>query len=106
MHHTRRWTILSLFGASLLGAAIAGTAPAQAHGRVRGGVYFGVVPPVYAGPYPYPYHSYAPPPYYAAPAASGGCYAGPYVCPLDAPAQLGAPCSCPTAQGPVWGRAR
>jgi len=98
-------------------------APATAHGRWGGGgVFFGfappafvppafvppvfVAPPVYVAPYPY-YRPYAaPPPYYAAPAASGGCYAGPYVCPLDGPPLAGAPCSCPANNGRVWGRAR
>ena len=28
--------------------------------------------------------------------AGQACYAGPYVCPLEAPSPVGAPCSCPT----------
>ncbi|MCC6717008.1 MAG: hypothetical protein IT555_03915 [Acetobacteraceae bacterium] len=92
-------------------AGLAAATPAPAHGRV--GVYFGMVPPVYLSPYPYPYpypRPYYPPhPYYAAPAppaATEGCYAGPYVCPLEGPSAVGMPCSCPTTQGRAWGRAR
>ena len=92
-------------------AGLAAAGPAAAHGRVGGGAYFGVLPPVYLSPYPTPYPRpyYPPPPYYAAPAppaATEGCYAGPYVCPLEAPSAVGMPCSCPTTQGRVWGRAR
>ncbi len=83
----------------------AGTAAAQL--RWWGGVQLGWGPPAYYSPHHYP------PPYYAAPhypppapAASEGCYAGPYVCPLEGPARVGMPCSCPTGQGQAWGRAR
>jgi len=72
------------------------------HPRWYGGFY--VAPPVEMAPSPY----YYAPPYYAppAPAASGGCYAGPYVCPLNAPAYAGQSCACDTDQGRVWGQAR
>ena len=102
--------------AAVLGAALAGLVagePALAHSRWGGGVYFGFGPPVYAPLYPAWRHHYPAPSYYApayppvaVPAASEGCYAGPYVCPLEGPAQVGMPCSCPTAQGRAWGRAR
>jgi len=113
--------------AALLGSVVLGPAVAQAHWR--GGVWFGfgvpvypvpvypaplypvpVYPaPVYPGPaYPrpaYPY-AYAPPAYYAPPMAQGGCYTGPYVCPLQGPTVVGAPCACSTGRGQVWGQAR
>ncbi len=74
----------------------------------RGGFSFGFSAPLYMTPPPYyavPTPYYAPPPY-AAPAAVEGCYAGPYVCPLEGPARVGMPCSCPTTQGRAWGSAR
>jgi hypothetical protein len=84
---------------------LAGTAAAQP--RWGGGVHFGWGPP----PFHHPHHY--PPPYYGAPhypppapVASEGCYAGAYVCPLEGPARVGMPCSCPTGQGQAWGRAR
>jgi len=116
--------------------ALLAVAPGAAEAYWRGGVWFGVGVPVYPVPIypapiypapvypapvypapvyppaywarpvaPYPY-AYAPPAYYPPPAASGGCYAGPYVCPLTGPAVAGAPCSCPTGRGPAWGQAR
>ena len=99
---------------------LAACGEAAARGYWSGGVYFGV-PPVVISPYGYsrPYYGaepyYAPPyyaqpyhaqPYHARPAASEGCYAGAYVCPLEGPSVVGMPCSCPTVQGPAWGRAR
>ncbi len=80
---------------------LAGCGVAAARGYWSGGVYIGV-PPVVISPYPH----YPPAPYHARPAASEGCYAGPYVCPLEAHSVVGMPCSCPTVQGPAWGRAR
>jgi hypothetical protein len=83
-------------------AVLALPAPAAAwwhHGpRWFGGFY--VAPPVYVAPAPYP-------PYYApSPVAAGGCYAGPYVCPLREPAYAGQSCACDTAQGRFWGYTR
>jgi len=110
-----RWRGMVVPGAVLVGvlAGLAAFGPAAAHGRWGGGVYFGFGPPGYAVPYPAWRPYYPAPPYYAAPAyppalppASEGCYAGPYVCPLEGPSQVGLPCSCPTAQGRAWGRAR
>ena len=106
--------LAALVGAGLVACGL--VASAAAHGRVSGGVYFdfgppAYGPPVYAAPFPgyrpyYPPH-YGAPSYVApAPAASEGCYAGPYVCPLEGPAQVGMPCSCPTVQGRAWGQAR
>ncbi len=64
-------------------------------------------PPAYATP-----PAYAAPPGYAVPppsttpqdAAGPVCRAGLYVCPLDAPAAVGSPCSCPTNTGRAAGR--
>lgn len=83
------------FAAWGLAWVLALSGAAAAHGYWRGGVFFGVVP--YGATYGHPY----PPPM-----AGEGCYAGAYVCPLDRPAAVGAPCGCPTAQGTAWGRAR
>lgn len=90
-----------------MAAALAATGAAEAHWRGGGGVYVGIAPPLYAPAYPYyrPHH-YSPPAYYAPPAATEGCYAGAYVCPLDGPAAVGMPCACPTGRGQAWGRAR
>ncbi len=124
----RAWT--GVIGAVALAAAALLPGAAQAYWR--GGVWFGFgvplyPPPVYPAPlypvpaypvpgypvpaYPPPYYgprpyAYAPPAYYPAPPAAGGCYAGPYVCPLQAPSAVGAPCACPTRGGTVWGQAR
>lgn len=73
--------------------AVAACGAAAAQGYWRGGVYVG------AGPY-----SYHPPP--TPVVASEGCYAGAWVCPLERPAYVGAPCACATGQGTVWGQAR
>lgn len=104
-----RAAIPAATGAVLAVLATAGPADARGNWHGGGGVYFGVpplylAPPLFASPYYDPY--YAPRPYYPAPAATEGCYAGPYVCPLEAPSQVGMPCSCPTAQGRAWGSAR
>ncbi len=86
----------------------------------HGGVFIGgYVPPVVVGPpvvyappppvYGYPYY---PPPAVAYPpsapppaTASGTCYAGAYVCPLDRPPTPDGSCSCPTGYdgGRVYG---
>jgi hypothetical protein len=103
------WVMRTRFFAIGVAAAMAGTLllPGQAQAWWRHGPFWGggifIGPPVYVAPPP---AYYAPPPYYAPPAAAG-CYAGPYVCPLQAPAAAGAPCSCPTNDG-GWagGRAR
>ena len=80
--------------------ALPGTAQAWRHWGWWGpGIIVAVPPPVYYGPPPGYY--YAPPP----PRAAGqACYAGAYVCPLDEPGPLGAPCSCPTNNGRAGGR--
>ena len=100
MERFRRWGLAAAAMAVLLGAGAA-----EAHWRGNGSVYLGM------GPYPYsPYPTYrpyyAPPAYYAPLAATEGCYAGAYVCPLEGPAAVGMPCSCPTGRGQAWGRAR
>jgi hypothetical protein len=98
---TMQWIRLVPAGIAMATAMLAGTAAAQP--GWSGGVHFGWGPPhPHYRPYAPSYH-YTPPP---APVAQEGCYAGPYVCPLEGPARLGMPCSCPTAQGPAWGRAR
>ncbi len=94
-----------------LGVMTAAT-PAQAwwhHGYFGPRVFFGpgvvFAPPVVVGPPVV----YAPPVIYApAPAPAGrGCYAGPYVCPLDQPTPSGASCSCPVGGNTrVYGSAR
>jgi hypothetical protein len=55
----------------------------------------GIPPPVVVAP---PGYYYTPPP------AGQACYAGPYVCPLDQPGPIGAPCSCLTNTGRAGGR--
>jgi hypothetical protein len=101
MERIWRWGMAAATVAALLGAGAA-----EAHWRGGGGVYFGVAPPLYSSPYPSYRPDYAPPAYYAPPAATEGCYAGAYVCPLEGPAAVGMPCSCPTSRGQAWGRAR
>ena len=78
--------------------AMPGTAHAWRHGGWGSGVFIGIAPPLYYGP---PGYYYAPPP---PPPAGEACYAGPYVCPLDQPGPMGAPCSCPTNHGRAGGR--
>lgn len=103
---------------AMLVAAGLALAPVAAQARWRGGLFFGIgplfAPPLYAPPAYYGPPIYAPPPpvYYGpppmiyAPAPAGqGCYAGPYICPLDHPAPIGAACSCPTGQGRAYGHA-
>ncbi|MEI7711658.1 MAG: hypothetical protein WCI94_09510 [Rhodospirillales bacterium] len=88
----------------LLLGVLALTAPAQA--RVFVGI--GVPLPFYAPPmyYPPPPVYYPPPQYYAppppvmytppqaAPSYRQSCDAGDYICPLDRPLSVGAPCYC------------
>lgn len=57
-------------------------------------------PVIYASP---PSVVYAPPATYNA-TSSGRCFAGAYVCPLDRPGPIGAPCSCPTNTTRAAGR--
>ena len=109
MFRSRSAVIRLLLPAALALAAV--TAPSAAHAWWRCGVYFDF-PPVVIGPAApaYYYPPYYPPPYYApppgyAPAAGQACYAGPYVCPLESPLAVGAPCSCPTNDGRAGGRA-
>jgi uncharacterized membrane protein len=80
------------------------------HGGWGPGIVIGIPPPVmappgyYDGP-PAGYYDGPPPGYYSVPQPLGqACYAGPYVCPLDEPGPLGAPCSCPTERGRAGGR--
>jgi len=90
---------LLLLLAITLAALVSGPAQAWRHGAWWGpGLFVAIPPPVYngspSGDYPAPRP--APP--------GGGCYARAYVCPLDQPGPRGAPCSCPTDNGRVWGR--
>jgi hypothetical protein len=112
------------YSARLLAAGLAFAVlvlPAAAHAWWRGGVFFGFPPivPYYYVPPPvvyappavvYPPPAYPPPPaYYPPPAAAQqpqegasaapACRAGAYVCPLEKPAPIGSPCSCPTNSG-------
>jgi hypothetical protein len=105
-----------LLSAFALVAALALPSPARAWWR--GGVFFAfppVVPYYYPPPVVYPpppvvYYPPVyppPPPYPAAPQAGAGapsCRAGAYVCPLETPAAIGAPCSCPTNTGRIAGQ--
>ncbi len=86
--------------------------PAQA--RVFVGYGFGFGYPFYA-PFYGPRFVYAPPVLYAATpvvyavpptyatAPAGRCFAAAYVCPVDRPRPVGAPCSCPTNTGRASG---
>jgi hypothetical protein len=112
-----RFPILSRFVTVIVLAAGALLAlpPSVAQARVFFGVGFGF--PLYAPFYPYygprvvyaPPYYYPPPVVYAAPPTyaavpAGRCFAGAYVCPLDRPGPVGAPCSCPTNTGRTAGR--
>ena len=99
MEPIRRHTsgVVLTVGAVLVAGAV------SAQPRWGGGMQFGWGPPAYHHSPPYYAVPHYPPP---APVASEGCYAGPYVCPLEGPARVGMPCSCPTGQGQAWGRAR
>jgi hypothetical protein len=114
----------SAAGRSLAAAAVVAAlaVPRAAHAYVFFGVggypfFFG---PPFFGPafYPPPV-VYAPPPVfypppgpyaapYAAPAAASGprCVAGLYICPVDRPGPVGAPCSCPSEHGRQPGTVR
>ena len=61
--------------------------------------YYYVPPPAYA----YPSYGYVAPPGPATPLAQS-CRAGAWSCPLGSPARPGDACSCPTPNGPAWGR--
>jgi len=110
MSKLRTTAALSLIGLGMLAAP--GTAQAWRHYGPHwyGGIY--VAPPVYVAPPPVyvappvyaPY--YPPPAQYAGPPAASVCSAGPYVCPLAAPANAGQSCACDTAQGRFWGTTR
>ncbi|MBN9510293.1 MAG: hypothetical protein J0I21_14410 [Alphaproteobacteria bacterium] len=99
------WCVLAM-------AALAALAlPSPAHAWWRGGVWIGFPPiaPYYYYPPPVVYAPppavYVPPPAaYAPPSAGVSCYAGAYICPLDAPAPIGGACSCPTNTGRIGGR--
>ena len=85
--------------------------PAKAYGFVGFGFGF----PVFAPFVPfYPFYGpqvivaqspviYTQPPPYN-PAPTGRCYAGAYVCPIQRPATVGSPCSCPTNRARAPGR--
>lgn len=108
----RRFLTIAVAAGALLAAA------PTAQARVFFGVGFGF--PLFAPAYPFyapPPVVYAPPPVvyappppvYARPPVSaagpeGRCFAGAYVCPLDRPVPVGAPCSCPTNFGRAGGR--
>lgn len=80
-------------------ASLPGTAQAWRGWYGYGPVF--VAPPVFIGPPVY----YGAPVYYPPPRPIGeACYAGAYVCPLDHPGPVGAPCSCPTNGGRAGGR--
>lgn len=103
-----------LLGAIALPAQAQGGHYRHGHSHWRGGVFLApptlfLAPPLYYRGYSghgYGGYSAYSQGYYPAPTASEGCYAGPYVCPLEGPAQVGMPCSCPTGDGRSWGQAR
>ncbi|MDA8253357.1 MAG: hypothetical protein M0Z28_29880 [Rhodospirillales bacterium] len=126
----RKSTLAAGLWAAVAVAALALPSPARAWWR--GGVFFGFPPvlPFYYAPPPVVYappayyppppayypppQGYAPPPQGYAPPPQGNasqegqagpvCRAGAYICPLEAPAGVGAPCSCPTNTGRAAGR--
>ena len=106
----RAFMLRSVTATMLVGALLV-PSTAQAWWHRGGGFFFGppiiVGPPIYIGPPVYvgpPVYA-APPAYYGGGPAGQACYAGPYICPLDAPGPRGAPCSCPTNQnGRAGGR--
>ena len=98
-----RSRLLLILAVVLAVTALPQTAHAWRHWGWGPGIYLGIAPPIILGPPVY----YAAPPYYGshyARPAGEACYAGPYVCPLDQPGPLGAPCSCPTNGGRAGGR--
>ncbi len=108
----RRFLAIAVAACALLAV------PLTAQARVFFGVGFGF--PLFAPVYPFyapppvvfapPPIVYAPPPVVFSPPAAyaagpgGRCFAGAYVCPLDRPVPVGAPCSCPTNFGRAGGR--
>ena len=95
----------TVIAGSLALAGLGLATPAQAWWARGGYGWYGpgvvVVPP--------PVVMVAPPPvYYAPPPLAYGqaCYAGPYVCPLQAPGPVGAGCSCPINCGRAGGVVR
>lgn len=110
-----RFKGFSLSRLAVLVGLVLGVMAAPAHAYWRGGVVVGVPfgpffvpPPLFIGPpvvYSPPPVVFAPQPpiVYAAPppppSAGQSCVAGPYVCPLTGPANIGASCSCPSNQG-------
>jgi len=120
----RKSALTAALLAAVATAALAMPSPARAWWR--GGVFFAfppvlpfyyAPPPVVYGPpavYGAPPPGYPPPSYYPQqgypqqgyPQQAGpACHAGAYVCPLEAPAAIGAPCTCPTNTGRVAGQA-
>lgn len=113
MHMTKLRTAVAalLIGLGMLAAP--GAAQAWRHHGPHwyGGVYIAppvyLPPPVYVAPPPV-YAPYYPPraEYAGPPPAADNCSAGPYMCPLGAPANIGQACACDTPQGRIWGRTR
>lgn len=107
--------LAALVGAGLLAAP--GAAEAWWHHRPHWHGGFFIAPPVYVPPpvYVAPPPVYVPPPVYAPPVyepryagpppIAQSCSAGPYYCPLGAPARAGQSCACDTPQGRIWGQA-
>lgn len=115
MSRIRRLTAAALACAAVLAMSAGADARGPHHRHWQRGWHGGVflaLPPLAIAPFAYgghPYrygYEYGPGAAYSAPAASEGCYAGAYVCPLEGPAAVGMPCSCETGNGRAWGAAR
>jgi hypothetical protein len=120
MRRTRSPLLLAAALAGALSPVAAGPALARVSFSFGLGTTFYPAPWTYVPPPPPPpvYYYYAPPPpplLYGAPPYGGAyappiapigpsCRAGAWTCPLGAPAPVGEACSCPTPQGPAWGR--
>ncbi len=108
MRRTRSPLLLAAALAGALSPVAAGPALARVSFSFGLGTTFYPAPWTYVPPPPPP-PVYGAPPYggaYAPPIAPIGhsCRAGAWTCPLGAPAPVGEACSCPTPQGPAWGR--
>lgn len=105
----RAIAVLALIGIGVLLAPGAADAWWHHGPRWHGGFYYVappvyVPPPVYVAPPPVYQPYYEPPARYAgSPPAASNCSAGPYICPLGAPANVGQSCACDTPQGRIWG---
>lgn len=103
----RNARVRAVLAAAALAIVLAVPSAANAWWRGGWGIGIGIAPvvPVYPPPvYYYPPPAYYPPPVYTPAPAGQACYAGPYVCPLDRPSPVGAPCSCPTNNGRAGGQ--